>query len=250
MFWMSGVPLLVDEFRPWNDVAWAESIGQPAAAVTACNVTMMRSIEGTNHYIAKYLAKPAGDDVQSFTGRVWGVIRRDQLPVDMRDDVVAREVLKLVVRVLVKMQCKRRLRLELRDPLTGRWWTCARNPWGIPEGLLERGIVDEPSWYRWFKWRKGQSGGRLPDEFGWADGPVRARLRRVRVVRRVELVQYVQASFDADGVYHPGTVVPTGDVEHVAPSLHFLKSAEMERLLAWAKGEYLRRLEEAEGVPF
>lgn len=82
LFWLGHVPHLVNQFRPWNDDAWAEVIGTAVTSSvrTECRVELLKSWNGATMYCAKYMAKVDEQKLPARTGRMWGVENRKLVP--------------------------------------------------------------------------------------------------------------------------------------------------------------------------
>lgn len=80
--WLGRVPHLVNQFRPWNDDAWAEVIGTAGVTSvrTECRVELLKSWNGATCYCAKYMAKVDEQKLPARTGRMWGVENRKLVP--------------------------------------------------------------------------------------------------------------------------------------------------------------------------
>lgn len=223
------VPNLL-EFRAWNDQAWAELVDDPMTAKVGCKVELIRTWRGCQFYLSKYCAKMP--EVEGGTGRCWGVEGRSNLQVDMRSVEVRREVSVLAERVMVRLQRRKRRRVEYQCPSSGVWFSESRILRALNKGL--KGPAS----------RAGDAG--LMNE-------VRAKWR-CRVVRP----KVNRTWFDEGWVWDPeareNVRVPELDQWVTrAPGRHFLDEATLLRLVEWAKAEYLRRLvevDEAAGLPF
>jgi hypothetical protein len=128
IFWLKGaeVPRLKAEWRPWNDRAWAESVGQDVERITrvGCRSELMRSWNGIAWYSAKYLGKDV-EGLREETGRIWGIINRKNLLACVR---VVRQVLnprvgQQVRRTLCKLQNRKRRYWQFQDVTSRQWFT-------------------------------------------------------------------------------------------------------------------------------
>jgi hypothetical protein len=211
IYWIDNPPHLVKEFRPWNDVAWAESCDMPARTEdikrVGCQSEFVRLASGLRCYISKYVAKPtneAGEEVE--TGRVWGIIGRRYLPLilSIRRHVVSPAAGKMVRRVLRKHMARRR-RFWLVQREGGRW---ARvRPLKLRDGWWS--VEDQVAAYR----RLGQ----------------RVKLIKPRVM---SLREYEVWGLDEDS----GRYVCVGTEKHsFAPSVYLLPSSEVARLVKFVE---------------
>jgi hypothetical protein len=75
-----GVPLLP---KQWVSRVWFEIVGSgdPRHLLAGTQVARVRSWGGVVSYVAKYMGKEAFD--KRAAGRVWGVMGRDKLPIEM-----------------------------------------------------------------------------------------------------------------------------------------------------------------------
>ena len=85
----------------WTEIAWSNA---PAGKYCRVRLEALRTWGGTLHYIAKYLAKPLPEALQSATtGRQWGIWRRGMLPVEFVQAVLTHAEF-LAVRELVQRE--------------------------------------------------------------------------------------------------------------------------------------------------
>lgn len=96
-----GAPLLTD-FRAWNDAAWAEVVKSthPMHRIVACNVQPVVKWGGASSYLSGYLKKSANQHADLETGRMWGVVNEEGLPVCWIGERLSREQGQYVVRCL------------------------------------------------------------------------------------------------------------------------------------------------------
>jgi hypothetical protein len=87
--------------KNWTEIAWPNA---PAGQYCRVRLERMHSWGGTLHYIAKYMAKPLPEALQSATtGRQWGIWRRGMLPVEFLQAVITHAEF-LAVRELVQRE--------------------------------------------------------------------------------------------------------------------------------------------------
>jgi hypothetical protein len=110
------------EFIDWDDLAWAESLGVPVHRVR-CKYEQMRSWAGVSNYLKKYIGKAVKDEElsDSFTGRCWGVRWAENVPRVFREEVVSAEVGKRYLRVLRKLQSRKREKFYRRSSADREW---------------------------------------------------------------------------------------------------------------------------------
>lgn len=114
IFWWSDPPSFA-EWIEWNDRAWAEVVNSPNhhQGKYACKTQVMRSWNGVMCYAAKYLGK--GSEVEiSESGRIWGVHNRALLCMTIREEVTEPEVGKRERRTLRKLQERKKSHWEQR----------------------------------------------------------------------------------------------------------------------------------------
>ncbi len=98
VLWLSSAPSLT-EFREWNDNAWADVVhsSHPSHRFVACRVDLVRSYVGSASYLSGYLTqrkKIVRDDGeeeeerQSDTGKMWGCIHKNCLPIRWETDTL------------------------------------------------------------------------------------------------------------------------------------------------------------------
>ena len=237
LLWVDPMPHLRDDFRPWNDAAWADVCGSdvdgvPFAGSNSCRSEFMRHWGGAAVYCSLYCSKVTQDE---FDGRHWGIVNREHLPVDLRVERVARAVGVLVQRAFLRLRRARGRRV---------WITSTA--WERPADSPGRGPVWRPGDRG--QWASiGESmrrGGRMADQLrgmGW-----RMRLSRPKFVRIVHEDVWASGS-DQDG---HGFRFECFGSEPVCryPSSWNIGHDAAERILLWAKGEYLRRLEVEDGA--
>ena len=223
VFWVGAVPHLVNQFRPWEDAAWASVVRCPKVAITGCRTELMRGWSGVVYYCAKYLAKD--QELNTSTGRMWGVACKELVPLDMREEVVKSAVGKLITRTLVRLQRKRRKRKLVWCPAgclgcgedgKGRWRSyrsLERWAWSSRRICVEDVIE-----------------GRVLGLGGLGPMP-RDMYYRVRILRRKVGRTSARVIWGTDGEI-------CGEERNTqAPGLHFVDAVIFERVLAWAKRE-------------
>ncbi len=121
LLWMVEPPSL-KEFREWDDLAWAESLGVLVHRVR-CKIERMRTWAGVSCYLRKYIGKEVKDEELSdvFTGRCWGVRWAQNAPREVREEVVGPEVGKRYLRVLRKLQSRKREKFYRRSRADREW---------------------------------------------------------------------------------------------------------------------------------
>jgi hypothetical protein len=98
VLWLADPPGL-DEFRKWNDNAWADVVHSthPRHRYVGCTVDPVRSYEGSASYLSSYLTQPkkivrddGSEEVgrQSDTGKMWGIIHKSHLPIRWESDTL------------------------------------------------------------------------------------------------------------------------------------------------------------------
>lgn len=135
--WIAGTaPPSVDEFRAWNDNAWADVVrsSHPKHRDVGCNVKVLRSWEGAVNYLSCYLSVGSAEDPRTEdSGKMWGIIGRKNLPVDWLPEVELSEVEgKFCQRQLLHLQRKKRT-----------YWMAATSTRSIPS-----------SWGKPIEWRR------------------------------------------------------------------------------------------------
>lgn len=112
--WPVGQAPKLDEFRKWNDDAWAEVVrsSHPKHRDVGCNVQLLRSWEGGVSYLSCYLSAGSAEDPRTEdSGKMWGIIGRKYLPVTWLPEVELTEAEgKFVQRQLLHLQRKKRQR--------------------------------------------------------------------------------------------------------------------------------------------
>jgi hypothetical protein len=116
LMWIVPSPGLQD-FRDWDDQAWADSLGAPLKRVR-CRVEEVRTWAGVSCYLRKYIAKPVGEEEYAGepTGKCWDVRWRKNAPVNIREEVVPEAVGKKYLRTLRKLQSRKREKWYYRLP--------------------------------------------------------------------------------------------------------------------------------------
>ena len=223
IFFLDAPPHLVNDFRPWNDAAWAASVGDESIRATACRTELLRSWNGVTAYLCKYLAKD--QELQEVeTGKVWDVVHRDQVPLDVTCEVVRAEVGGLIRRASRKWHQRKSESWQalLPDQEHGghRWRTI--RPW--VRGSRVVSVADQVLHHR-------------------AAG-VRVRRRRPRLCYTTDVPLWVEE-------------IETGKMEHHGTEKHtyfagtyFLPDQDARRLLTWARAEVLRRAIVNASLPF
>jgi hypothetical protein len=252
LFFLDVPPHLVKEFRPWNDQAWAGSVGDPSIRSTACRTELLRSWNGVASYMAAYLAKD--QDLQDVeTGKVWDVVHRELVPVDLRSEIVSRGVGKLARRVCRKWHQRKAASWQARV-------------------LDSAGVLQ---WVTLRPWRRGDRVVSVSDQVMHHQAAgVRVRRRRPKLSFTCEVRLWVESE-ESDGrlVVRPaelgrddvgaGAYVSTEEKKkgrsnkgHVVErhtsfcGTFFLADEASGRLLAWAASEYLRQVVASDGIPF
>ncbi len=108
LLWVVPPPSL-EEFREWDDVAWAESLGAPVERCR-CQVQGVMTWAGITIYLRKYIGKTVkGEEFGgAVTGKCWDIRWRKNAPIEFYEEIVTPEVGKQYVRTLRKLQsCKR-----------------------------------------------------------------------------------------------------------------------------------------------
>jgi hypothetical protein len=209
VFWLDREPHLVQEFRPWNDGAWAESVGGEHVEQhrkTACSSEMMQSWNGVASYTTKYLSKDQ-EGVFGDTGRIWGIVNRRHVPCRVREQIVDAEVGRRVRRTLRKLQARKRRYWQAHDG--DRWYTL-----------------------RPFRLFKGGRRVSVEEQVGQA----RVSGRRLRLVKPTSLRRRHVTVW---GVEEGGwRAEPIGsEVHSYASSLHFVRAADVVKLVEfYARG--------------
>jgi hypothetical protein len=251
IFFLDGPPHLVNEFRPWNDLAWAASVGDLSIRSTACRTELLRSWNGVSAYLCKYLAKE--QDLQEVeTGKVWDVVHREQVPLDFTCEVVKVEQAGIYRRACRKWHQRKVAgwQAKLPDKQGGglRWFTV--RPWARGSRVVS--VADQVAHHR-------------------AAG-VRVRRRRPRLSFTTEVRVWVESE-ESDG----RTIVRAADLDRDGESLgrgayvstdedsgnkgrvverhtffsgtYFLPADDAVRLLKWSRAECSRRMM-LEWLPF
>jgi hypothetical protein len=222
LFFLDELPHLVKEFRPWNDRAWAESVGDVSITGTACSTELLRSWNGVTAYLCKYLAKE--QDLQEVeTGKVWDVVHRQLVPIDLSCELVKKEIGTTFRRILRRWHQRKSASWQAKLPDENgrpRWMTV--RPWVQRSRVVS--VVDQLEQLR-------------------ASG-VRVRRRRPRLSYTADVPLWVED-------------VSTGRVENHGSERHtffagtyFLRDVDARRLLSWAESEVARRLLVQVDLPF
>lgn len=124
--------------RTWNDAAWAGAAANPAIARTACNCRRVRDFDRAKRYLSKW----DPEKLPHLTGRVWGVINKQHVPVDIEHHVVALPAANKVARACRKWQQRQAERWYVWRSINGNPAGWARiRPWTTHGG--RRIEVDE-----------------------------------------------------------------------------------------------------------
>ena len=265
IMWLDKVEKLgefLHEFRAWNDQAWAGVLKMPEIADTACRVELMKSWNGVTHYTAKYVSKVEDEaclKLSRNTGRTWGIVRRDLMPIQLRLADLSREEYELVMRVMVKLQQRKRRCVQVQDGESREWRTVAYGfdhfprpwlKWGVDCSLPLRHSRGWPAWLKYLHRDGFDKNGRPRARCGavaalpGADDVYRFRVHRPKVLRQV---QPVVIGWDSCG---DRVEFPDGPPRAIPPGLHFMPSKDVLKLLRWAALEVLRRREESQCAPF
>jgi hypothetical protein len=236
VFW-SGEPPRWREFIRWNDPAWGD-VTDNAKLHVACNVKWLRSWNGVAFYVAKYFGKLVEDPgaVES-TGRIWGIFNRAVRSrlVELVEDELSPEVGRRCVRVLRKLQARKRRRLM------------------VSKSRLRAG--QKIKWKRLRALRDGIGGQVLtPDQavLFWRDLGHRVSLFKPRVMYTRSVPVWVEVEEkgrvrielrkEAEGGSH--------EKESVCSSHHFVASDEVVRLVSFIRGQVVQGEKLRAALPF
>lgn len=114
-----GVPFLA---RQWLSRAWYQVVGSgdPRHLRAGTQVQRVKSYRKALGYAAKYVAKVTDSEADTPTGRVWGVVGRERLPIHLVSCRLDRRRFERIVRVIRKLIAKRsKKRARRRYP--SRW---------------------------------------------------------------------------------------------------------------------------------
>lgn len=238
IFWWGNPPKLA-EFRAWNDAAWAEVVksANPHHRDRACRVEHMRTWNGVRFYAAKYIGKAADVTVKE-SGRIWGIHNRKLLAISVREEVLEPEVGKRMRRTLRKLQERKKShwqeRVKCKDgrhiwiKLRPRSVRIAKNSHTFEFFSVEAQVRSAIKYGAGARYVKG-----------------RALARRVVPIYGDTVTESVLLGGEVRKVEKVGE-----EVHSFAPALHFVGSAEVERLREFYKRQCaLDALEEAE-LPF
>lgn len=227
IFFLDAIPDVVGEFRPWNDLAWAEVVNSEkfeANLKYGCRTEFMRSWNGVAYYCSKYMSKES-EHSQSETGRVWGVHRRQLVPLDLRAEVIPPDAAKRVARTLRKLRQRRSQVFEVFSKSDDRWIRI------YPD--RSKGVFRRTSEQVYDDMRS----------IG-----LRVRRRRPRALRTREITIWGQAEDSESGKRE---ILPLGVEKHsYSCGLHFIDPAEVERLVSFEVRASLDRLIECDEPPF
>ena len=225
LLWLDEPPHLVKSFRPWNDLAWAESTGRPDIVRTCCRVEMILKWQGASAYCSKYCAKV----VEEGSGRQWGIIRRQHWPIVLKAEACPRPVWALAVRVLRRIAQGRAGHFEIRSR-KGTPWRRAGRKW---ESLVTIGGVGG----------QGLSGDELRAEGYGVRWVVPTFMRRV--------MRWDGPDENDTAAWHARIA---GSDRWVRPRIEpprrwFVEDELLQRVIRWASAEWLRRLEVGRELP-
>lgn len=164
MVFTQGGVVAFEQYRRWVAQAWHELAGDADRwhIVHGVKVEQMQSWNGCSYYLAKYMAKPdpsAGGDAWHEPGRLWGIRRRDLLPVELERVNVskpeAHQIRRFITRYYDHLPSGR---FKLHWPVTGR----VEKRWLTPDlvKLLREsnpGMVIQPIKRKWKRHTGGAS---------------------------------------------------------------------------------------------
>ncbi len=214
LLWLTAPPSL-KEFRDWDDLAWAESLGGPVERCR-CQVQEVVTWAGITIYLRKYIGKAVKEEDfgGALTGKCWDVRWRKNAPVQFSEEVVTAEVGKRYQRALRKHQSAKREKFYRRSSVDRQWRRI--RPLRQIDDACGRALVrfeDLGDQVRW--WR---------DECG-------QEIKRVRPSCMMRRVVMTWASDTETGKIQP----MREEVETRAIGTHFIDAAVAQRLLAFIK---------------
>jgi hypothetical protein len=217
VFFTGKVPHLVKEFRPWNDRAWAECVGDLTIQRTACSSELMRSWNGVASYLCKYLAKDQElADVE--TGKVWDVVGREHVPVSLESEDVKKAVGQRFRRACRKWQQRKSTFFQVYREHDGEWKWIRVRPWRYQD--REVCVADQVAQAR-------------------AAG-LRVRLHRPRLAWTTDVTVYVESVIQQFGRRDVRQVEVAGVEKHTFYSSgYFVPADEARRLLELCKRNYV-----------
>jgi len=225
VYWLDKEPHLVNEFRPWNDKAWAAVQDNPEDARAGCQTQMIKSWKGVAHYISQYIAK---HDDSHCPGRQWGVLRRMNYPVNWKDTEVQEQVGIKYQRTCRKLvERRRRFALLIKADATGSYLDPISKRYGWEDAKFQQGMID------------------LSKKNGWPC-PYRIKWVQPRMTYRtsglsVERVEDERGNRSWEEVPQPAW--------NNSSSRYMIKSQDADKLQAFYVNAWLKKLEEAE-LPF
>ena len=243
--WVKGAPVPSrSEFIDWNDNAWADVVKStnPHHRRVACKVEKVRTWEGASTYLGGYLKQGQEDERLAEMGKRWGIIGKKNLPIETVESVEDRPVGQRMIRTLRRRRERQFIWLHSKQTHTleknrGKPVQWVRPPKKLPRSFLGYEVESVADYLQALR----------GNEF---------KVKRIRPrCVRTEVLN-VWAS-DADtGKLEKYSDVPTkpagerwsreeiraikaagGEVYSAAASWHFLSDKEVQRLLAWARGE-------------
>lgn len=213
VLWVTAPPSL-KEFRDWNDLAWAGSLGVPVHRAR-CRVERMKTWAGVSFYLRKYIGKTVKDEEfsEAMTGRCWGVRWEENAPREVREEVVSAAVGKRYLRVLRKLQSRKREKFYRRSRADKEWRRVRFTKALTMGNRVYRTFADVADQVKW--WR---------DECG----------QEIKRVRPSCLLRRRENLWSQD--VKTGKLELSGEeVVSRAYGTHFVQSDQAEKLLAFVK---------------
>jgi hypothetical protein len=221
------------EFRAWNDRAWSEAADCGVdISKTSCRVELLDTFDGAKSYCAKYCSKNVAVGVA--TGRIWGCHSRKLLPITLKVEVLDPDVAKLVTRALVRHR-----QATDRKPqvlLEGKW---------VPIRLRVK-IPQHPKSGRRRKYRRLDA---EEEMLRLRLGGLRTRWKKARVLWTSKVYVWSEVIDDYGCARMVRDEWPGHRITQ-APRTSFLATAEVDRIVQWAKLEAARRREALVDLPF
>ena len=238
---------LVATFRPWNDLAWAECVGDPSIEHTACSSELMKGWGGVTAYLTKYLGKEQDlRDSEIETGKVWDIVHRDLMPVDWSRECVKRPVGVLAQRACRKWQQRKAesWQAQFKNDDGETYWQTLR-PKVVPGRVIS--VIEHVERLKSLGVRVRRRRPRLSctrDIQLWIEEP--EGMRPADLSRDLDLR-------DSPGVFEvkdENGVTRTVERTTFYTSTFFLPAVEAQRVIEWAKREVVARLTIEAVLPF